>query len=110
MTPFLRFCWPTLWGNQVSKTHPHTAKFRAVTNFIEIPSNYNILADSCFWCVFRICVLPERLAKEPCQIVKISECLDLIDGICDFDVKNTPDACEHIPHLFGRAAGPENKI
>ena len=60
---------------------------------------------------------PQGLAKEFPQFVKIHKCLNLIDCTmvlpiftCKFDVKNTPDAFQHVPDMFRRAPGPENRV
>ena len=63
------------------------------------------LARFSFWVRFVKHVLPEGLAKEIPQIVKIRKCLDLIDcamvsPISTFDAKNTSDAFKHVPDLF----------
>jgi len=56
---------------------------------------------------FRKCVLPEGLAKESPQMMKIPKCLDLIGytmvipiSTCKFDATYTPVANEHVPDLF----------
>ena len=58
--------------------------------------------------LFRKCVLPEGLAKEPPQIRKNPKCLDLIGytmfltvSTCKLDTKHTPDAFKYIPDQFG---------
>ena len=60
-----------------------------------------------FGCVFRKCILPEGLAKEPPKMLKIPKCLDFVDyplvltiSICKFDAKTTPDAFKHVPDPF----------
>ena len=66
----------------------------------DIHWKYNIWTYSLFlMCVFfffRTCVLPEGLAKELPEIVKIPKCLDLIDctmvlpiSTCEIDAKTT---------------------
>jgi len=75
---------------------------------------------TCFGCVFRKCVLPDRLAREFPHHAKLQTCLDLIDctlvlliPTCKFDAQNTPG--EHLPDLFWRdlfwrAPGPESRV
>ena len=60
-----------------------------------------------FGCVFRKCILPRGLAKEPPKMLKIPKCVDIIGYTmvltiltCNFYAKNTPDAFKHVPDLF----------
>ena len=55
------------------------AKSRAVAKFIESQYINDIWVDFCSGCIFRKCVLPEGLAKEPPEMLKILEWLDLVD-------------------------------
>ena len=84
----------------------------------EIQRNCNI-EGRFFWggCVFRKCVLPEGLAKEPLKIMKINTYLVFIGytmvltiSTRKLDATNTPDAFKHVPDLFWRAQGLENKV
>ena len=87
-------------------------KLRAGTRVTQIQWNDSIWIELCFGCVFRKCVLPGGLAKEPPEMLKISKRLDSIDFMmvvttptCKFDAKITPDAFKHVPDLFWRAPG-----
>jgi len=73
-----------------------------------------------FWCIFRNCNLPEEPTNELHQIVNNGKCSDLIWSypLCNIftharvQTRRIKRTCciKHIPELFWRAPGPQNKV
>ena len=82
-----------------------------------VPVNYlstklKVLVIVCFWLHFRICLLPEGLAKEFHVIAEIPKRLDLIDytmvlrtSTCKFLAKKHPRRIETRPRPVSTGAG-----
>ena len=119
--------WTHVVPNVVKSTIPAfssdsifvVAKARKLTRGLNVFQIWiiNIWCLLRFGCVFRKCVLPEGLAKELPEMMKIPKSLDLIDctmvltmSTCEFDAESAPDAIKHIPDLFCKDPGPANKV
>ena len=96
-----------IYSNVIHTTRARCAKFRAGRNSLKINEITIVGLIFVLGCAFRKCVVPEGLATEPQQMLKIPKCLDSIDCtmaltsfICKFDVKLTTDAFKHVADLI----------